>query len=455
MSGLRVLVTNTALDARAGSELYVRDLTTALLARGHTPIAYSPVLGEVAREIRVATVPVVDDLAALGSPPDVIHGHHCLETLTALLRFPGVPAISMCHGWLPWQEVPPRSPRIRRYVAVDDTCRDRLVLEHGIPQDRVRVLRNFVDLDRFRPRGPLPARPTRALVFSNAAAEHTHLAAVREACAHAGITVDVAGSATGRVAQAPEDVLTTYDLVFAKGRAALEALAVGAAVVLCDAVGAGPLVTDADFDRLRALNFGIRALSTPVTAAHLARELARYDAADTARVSLRVRREAGRDVVVDELIAIYHDAIAEQAAAAQPDLVVEARAAADTLRALWGVFQQTEAATRHHWTHAFDDERARLCADTAALRSELERQTSAGITLRHELDGERVRVAALTAHLAEAHGQLARMGDEFARVREELAILNASTTVRLRDRILSTPGVRSIARFGLRVAKGV
>ena len=99
MNGLRILITNTALDVRAGSELYVRDLATALLARGHTPIVYSPVLGDVAREIREATIPVVDDLAAIGTAPDVIHGHHHLETLTALLWFPGVPAVSMCHGW--------------------------------------------------------------------------------------------------------------------------------------------------------------------------------------------------------------------------------------------------------------------------------------------------------------------------------------------------------------------
>ena len=111
MGALRILVTNTWLDARAGSELYVRDLATALLARGHTPIVYSPVLGEVAREIRAATIPVVDDLGALGAPPDVIHGHHLLETMTALLRFPGVPAVSVCHGWLPWQEAPPWFPR--------------------------------------------------------------------------------------------------------------------------------------------------------------------------------------------------------------------------------------------------------------------------------------------------------------------------------------------------------
>src|SRR5581483_9053651 len=161
--------------------------------RGITPIAYSAHLGEVAEELRRLTVPVIDDLEALASPPDLIHGQHHLETVTALLRFPGVPAVYFCHGWLPWQEMPPRFPRILRYVAVDQTCRDRLVCEHGIPEDRVRVLLNFVDLERFKPRPPLPVRPARALIFSNSANEETHAPAIREACQRAGIALDIVG----------------------------------------------------------------------------------------------------------------------------------------------------------------------------------------------------------------------------------------------------------------------
>ena len=125
MSKLRILITNNTLTYRAGTELYVRDVALALIKRGHTPIAYSTELGEVAQDIRAATIPVIDNLDALAAPPDVIHGHHHLETMTALLRFPGVPAVSFCHGWLPWEENPLRFPRILRYVAVDQACRDR------------------------------------------------------------------------------------------------------------------------------------------------------------------------------------------------------------------------------------------------------------------------------------------------------------------------------------------
>ncbi|HYX40818.1 MAG TPA: glycosyltransferase, partial [Pyrinomonadaceae bacterium] len=220
MNPLKVLITNQALDQRAGTELYVRDVATALLRRGHAPVVYSPRLGAVAREIRAATVPVVDDLDALAFTPDIIHGQHNLETMTALLRFPTVPAVFFCHGWQDWREAPPRFPRLLRYVAVDETCRDRLLCEHAIPEARVRLLLNFVDLERFKPRGPLPARPQRALVFGNNAHQETYLVEVRAACARAGIELDVTGWRNGNASAQPEQLLGQYDLVFAKARCA-------------------------------------------------------------------------------------------------------------------------------------------------------------------------------------------------------------------------------------------
>ena len=312
MSSLRVLITNNTLNGRAGSELYVRDLALGLLARGHRPVAYSPLLGEIARELRQATVPVIDDLDALAEAPDIIHGHHHLETMTALLRFPGVPAVSYCHGWAPWEEWVPRFPRIRRYVAVDEVCRDRLLCECGIPSERVRTILNFVDLERFKPRVPLPARPRRALVFDNAADENRILPVVREACARTGLELDVLGMASGRPTIEPEKVLLDYDIVFAKARSALEAMAVGASVVLCWSGGAGPLVSAADFDRLRAMNFGVRAANRPLEAEGLVQEILKYDAADAAAVSGRVRSSAGLVAAIDTIVALYLEVLSER-----------------------------------------------------------------------------------------------------------------------------------------------
>src|SRR5262249_58777228 len=108
MRPLRVLITNVTLASRTGTELFVRDLAVGLLRRGHTPVVYSTDPGELAAELARAGVAVVADLDALGVPPDLIHGNHHPETVTALLRFPGVPAVFVCHDRLAWHSPPPR-----------------------------------------------------------------------------------------------------------------------------------------------------------------------------------------------------------------------------------------------------------------------------------------------------------------------------------------------------------
>jgi hypothetical protein len=341
MHPLAILLTNLELDIRGGTQLYLRDVALGLQQRGHRPIVYSPRLGGVAGELAAATIPVTDDLRSIAAPPDIIHGHHNHELFTALLHFPGVPAIRICHGWL--DERPQPFPRVRRYIAVDDTTRDRCVYEWGIPEDRLDVLLNFVDLGRFPQRARLPPKPVRALVFSNGARDH--LWAVKRACEDRGISVDAVGHSLGNATAAPESLLGQYDLAFAKGRSALEALATGCAVVLCDAVGVGPMVSTGEFDRLRRLNFGIRTLRQPIATDVIDREVAKYDAEDAAAVSHRVRTLAGREAALDSLIACYQQVIDEhRRSPSDPD--AELRAAGSYFQVLAARVSVTDTPAR-------------------------------------------------------------------------------------------------------------
>lgn len=306
---MRILFTNSTLADRSGSELYVRDLAIALRARGHDPIAYSPILGDVADDLREATVPVTNDLRTIRVAPDVIHGQHHLEMMTALTHFSGVRAIYVCHGWLPWQEAPPSHPRIHRYVAVDDTVLDRLVLESGIDPACVRTLYNFVDTKKFVPRGAPPAKPRNALILNSRATEASFGAPVREACRRHGIEeADLIGYGNDRPVRNPELLFAKYDLVFARARTALEAMAVGCAVVVSDPIGMAGLVTTRNFDELRRRNFGVRALSRPVTVDALAEEIAAYDPLEVTRISERARSEADIETVVAAYEALYAEA---------------------------------------------------------------------------------------------------------------------------------------------------
>ena len=113
----------------------------------------------------------------------------------AALHFPHVPIVHFCHGFLPWEETPLHHPSIARYVAVDAACADRLTAEEGILPERIERLLNFVDLQRFARRSPLPPRPRRALVLSHQAERGGYTEMIREACQESGIELEVAGLA--------------------------------------------------------------------------------------------------------------------------------------------------------------------------------------------------------------------------------------------------------------------
>ena len=311
---MRVLVTNGRLVERGGTELYAKDLARALQRRGHQVAVYSSILGQAAVDFRRAGLQGLDDLEQMPWSPDVIHGHHHLETMTALLRFPATPAVFVSHGWVPWPEAPPRHPRVLRYVAVDEPTRDHAVQRHGIPPARIAVVPNFVDLERFRPRPPLPPRPRRALVFSNYMSESEDLAIIRRACAMADIAVDAVGAGVGQPVEHPEAILGEYDLVFAKGRAALEAAAVGAAVIVCDTfVGLGPLITTRNVAAMRTLEGQGQSFWAPVSIDGLRREIRGYDATEAGRVSEWVRSVAGLERGLSFFIDLYRGLIEELA----------------------------------------------------------------------------------------------------------------------------------------------
>jgi hypothetical protein len=309
--GLNVLITNLCLNSRTGTELYVRDLALELKRQGHHPAVYTLIPGSIAEELQAADIPVSSSLRVLESRPDVIHGHHWKETLSAVLHYSKIPAIFICHDYYAWHDAPPLHPRIRRYLGVSLPCIERL-RKASIPEEKIQLTLNFVDLKRFLPRPPLPQRPRRALVFSNYANTHTHLPAVVKACRRAELELDVAGEGVGKSTSRPEDMLGHYDIVFAKAKAAMEAMAVGTAVILCDFTGLGPMVTSAEFDRLRLLNFGFKALQEPFHPESILREICRYDAQDAVRVRDQLRASAGLDQAVKELVEVYQQVIEEQ-----------------------------------------------------------------------------------------------------------------------------------------------
>lgn len=306
---MRVLITNLYLANNSGSEVVVELLADGLRRAGHLPMVLAPTLGPQADRMRVRGHVIVDRIAALPAPPDIIHAQHVTVALSALAAFPETPAVFACHSGNYEVEAPRLHPQIRRWIAVDDLCRDRC-LSRGVPPDRLSVIPNAVDLDRFSRRAPLSAKPRRALLLTK---NEGHADAIRAACAAHDVELVALGPAFGRVDHQIERELPNHDLVFATARMALEAAAVGCAVVVCDARGFAGLLTAERLADWRRLNFGARLLARPTMQSLVADAIAAYDAQDACRVTDILRAEASLTDCIAQHVAVYEAALSDPA----------------------------------------------------------------------------------------------------------------------------------------------
>jgi glycosyltransferase involved in cell wall biosynthesis len=191
---MRILLTNIWLKGRTGTEVVTIEMASGLARRGHEVAVFSPELGTSAGSLRKAGIPVTDCLNKLTFSPDVIHGNHSVDLVHGFIRFPNVPGIFVCHNSDHWICSPPDLFQIRSYLSVDRLGRERIMRELPRARDNVKIIHNAVDLDRFRPREALPARPVRALALTKFS---QHLPILEEACQKAGLQMDEIGSGAG------------------------------------------------------------------------------------------------------------------------------------------------------------------------------------------------------------------------------------------------------------------
>ncbi len=429
---LRILMTNAFVASRSGSELYVRDVALALQARGYQPVIFSTRLGELAEELRRHSIMVTDDLSKISEPPDLIHGQHHLETMAALLHFPNVPCLSVIHGWLPWQEMPVHLPRVRHYVAVSQTVYDSLTSERGISPEQITILPNFVDLDRFQARiVPLPAAPRRAAIFSGALGRPEPFAIVQEACQQRGISLDAFGIQAGNMLTNPEKALASYDIVFSIGRAAIECLALGTAVIVARPSGIAGQVTRANYEAFRGLNFdfGAKAPPQPLTVEAVGAALDAYDPIEAHEVSQRVRAEADISGAVDRLTALYDQVVQDWATHAPIDPLVEMRLTSACLT--WFT---------SHYVESYVQQIGRLEHESMA-RHQLLEQAKLYITKVEQEAEERAQ------EIAEARDYVRRIEQEsFARVKfiEDLQNHADSLERALEERLATTDNAQAL-----------
>ncbi|MCW8305775.1 glycosyltransferase family 4 protein [Acidiphilium sp. PA] len=283
------------------------ELARALLARGHQVAIYAPRLGALAETVMACGVPVTDRIDAIGFTPDLIHGHHNTALAVAMVRFPTSRAVFVCHDSAMAYDSPIIDARIGAYVGVDQACTARLLVE-GAPAGQIHLVPNAVDLSRFCCRTTFAAVPRTALAVTKSRAPW--LAAVRAACADAGISLTAVGPAVDHIVADLPDRMAASDIVFAWSRSAAEAAATGASVILCDEFGFGGLLSVADAQEYPDGKFARRVLPDPVTPAAVAAAIAACDPRNAEQVAAIVAQKLSLDDMIPRYETLYKTILA-------------------------------------------------------------------------------------------------------------------------------------------------
>lgn len=149
---MKILIASLKFDYLSGSPLHAYELSRVLAKRGHqvtVASAIGGVLEEHARRNGVELVQVSDLYKLKAEPWDlVLLNQPSITAYVLSLIHRDTAIVQTCHS--EWNnEDPYPSKRIRRFVAIRPSIKDRLVRDFRIPEEKVTVIWNGVDFARF------------------------------------------------------------------------------------------------------------------------------------------------------------------------------------------------------------------------------------------------------------------------------------------------------------------
>ncbi|MCB1494996.1 MAG: hypothetical protein KDJ86_04350 [Bauldia sp.] len=328
---MKVLIPTLRSDLIGGKETFTRDLALGLERRGHTAVVLAEPHPHAARGMAADGVRVCTDWNDIGFAPDIIHGQHTVDTMVALTRCPDAPAFYQVHGAAAFSSPQPH-PRIYRYGTMTGSLANRLSIEMGLPRQSFVVVQNTADLSRFANVREPPARPSKALFYSSYhRPESRTFEAARAAAEQCALEFHCVGRPFGNRIEQPEGFLPGFDLVFACGLSAIEALCCGCAVIVLGMTSCGEMVLPENFERFRAANFTIPFNAVPPSVADIVAAIETYDAMTLRGVTALSRTACDGSRMIGEMIDLYGTILAEHGMAERNE-PAERRALAGMLR---------------------------------------------------------------------------------------------------------------------------
>ena len=203
---MKILLTNNHLDRFGGSETFTYTMAKELESRGHTVDVFTFHEGVMSEKLNCVE-PTEYDLI-------LINHNSCLKAVKDIKGF----KIFTSHGIFEGLEEPFEGAD--RYVAINEEVA-------GHHDFIMKIIRNGIDCERYKPVVPLNDEPKRLLCLSHGKQAQDN---VKRACEEIGIEFMLLDRDTFNV----EDYINRADIVVSLGRGVYEAMACGREVIVYD-----------------------------------------------------------------------------------------------------------------------------------------------------------------------------------------------------------------------------
>ncbi len=150
---MNILITISNFHYLTGAELYVYELARELNRLGHKTYIISALGEPLVSKAREAGLDVHDFKEfvdkAIPFQADIIHSQQEQPTFWINRKLPLVPMVKTIHSWYETEKQFVH-PQVRHYIYVHTETKPYL-LEAGVPEDKMTLIRNGIDLTRFTP----------------------------------------------------------------------------------------------------------------------------------------------------------------------------------------------------------------------------------------------------------------------------------------------------------------
>jgi hypothetical protein len=392
---MRVLITHSRF-LLGGSETYAVTVAEQLERLGHPVELFAGEASEKGRELAVAR-----GLKLTTGDPTTLADREDFDAVIAqdaasayiLASRREVPQVFVSHGLASFEHPPQGLRPLPPVVAMSDRIGERAASLAGQPE--VVRLRQPIDLQRFKPRGPSRPRARRVLVFSNYL-EDDRMAMLAKACDDLGLELMTMGI-RANASVTPQDVIAEADIVVGYGRSVLEGMVMGKAAYVWDRAGGDGWVTPESYPALEADGFSGGATHAIIDADRLRADFATY------RPELGT---LGYDIVRDNHSAVRHtEALMELLGRAAPP-------AADPVNETLGILVRCESRAADD-ANQFEYQLRVRAEEVERLRGTIAELTpalaDAQAGLEHttaRLEGERARREELEGQLRDTFGSI-------------------------------------------------